>query len=238
MPEKQLFIIRLFLFIAGFVILLFVFFLITANADLGTADRFIWASAGSVYIAAFCPFLFSPSGKKSIFGKMPPHILLWLGAMAYIIISTVVILLVRFILPVYAAAAIQCIAVFLYAALISFVCFSKHPARKIAAPAIGTSQTIQLIKSELASLSVKMAGLPQEYNEAKKEIEINLEAVKKFLPLENNTETDIEAGILDSIRQIDQSSDVILSGGNPPSFENEVKELSSLIEKRAMKTPV
>lgn len=117
MTEKKTFISRLLLYAAGFIILLFVFFLITKNVDISNTDRFIWASAGSVYLVAFCPFLFSPFGEKEAAEKPPSLILLWLGAIAYMLVSIANIILVRLVLPVYASVIIQCIAFIAYAVL-------------------------------------------------------------------------------------------------------------------------
>jgi hypothetical protein len=230
---SQLF--RVLLFFAGAGIILLAFFLMNEDKELTREDKFVWISAGIMYIVFFIPFFFSMLNVQNFSRKTPALSMVWLGNILYITASVfVIILLTRGILGFNFVLIIQSTLGFFYLVNIFFAYFAVAHVGNVAHQEAQKQQYLTQIKSKANVLLLSANRLPGEYQNAQKMLVKSLDDIKYIYPVDGGAGTELEMNIIQSLGLISEITGNILSGAQNPGLDNEAIKLQSFVNERKL----
>ncbi|GHV79480.1 hypothetical protein AGMMS49944_12710 [Spirochaetia bacterium] len=225
---------RAILFLVGAGVVVLAFYLTQGGREVTGVDKFTWVSISIMYLVLFTPFFFSSIRLANFSEKIPNMVLSWLGIIVYVIASIIVLVLLKYYLTLNQAIIIQAILVFLFLLDVYFAYFASAHVASVAREVESKRQYLTEIKSKAASLTLIVGNLPSQYEQVQKLINQVTDDIKYVSPVSGGAGTDAELQIISSLDNVKEYCDIACSGGNPASFESEVKKLQMLVKQRKL----
>ena len=235
MTKYQSLLLRLFLFIAGALVVLLAFFLINGERELSRGDWFIWISVGVMYLVFFLPFFFSAINKGNFSAKIPSIAAVWTGILFYIAASvTVIVLLLKMIISLNTAIIIQAILFFIYLVNVYFAYFAASHAVRVAEDEDDKKYYITKIKSAAGVLLLSVNRLPGGYESAQKILKQSIDDIKYLSPSGNDSGGELEKNILNSLNSISEILGSIQEGAENSTIEKAAVKLQAQVNERKL----
>jgi hypothetical protein len=235
MTKNQSSLFRKALFFLGLGVVALAFFLNTRGRELTRMDAFTWVSITLMYLVFFIPFFFSSIRLSGFSGKIPSLIVLWTGAVFYILASIVVIKLISlYIVSMSTAIIAQVALLFLFALNGYLALFASSYARRVSVEENTKQRFIGEIKSKAQFLSLSADGLPVENESAREIIKQATEDIKYISPLNDGAGDEFELKIIVSLNTLAELCNSAAGGGHPVALLAEAKKLQSLVRGRKL----
>jgi len=235
MIKYQALVFRFILFLAGAGIVVLAFFLINGSKELSGSDMFIWASISGMYLVFFVPFFFSAVNIGNFSAKIPAISMVWTGILLYTAASiTLIVLLVRNIIPLNIAIIIQAVLFFIYLINVYFAYFAVSHVKSAAEEVEDKEFYLKKIKSKAGVVLLSVNRLSGEYEKTQKLLKQSIDDIRYISPVNNDAGSELETGILRSLDSISEIIDAILGGAGNPSLENAAIALQQLVKERKL----
>ena len=232
MNSKQLNVFKIFLFIAGFLLVdaaFLVFNYPISSESISSAEKFFWIDIAICYLVFFIPFFFSSITLKNIDTKITSTVHIWISVIIFEIVAIAfAVLSLTEVVNIRISVIVELVVFFLAAIFVFFGYSAGNHIGNVQAKEQKSLSKIAELKSSFDMLNLKTDMWGDEFENQKKSVKKICDDIKYLSPV------DSEASLKLEMKLMILANDIIESSLSSSELDVKIRELTNLVNQRKL----